>query len=47
MAAVRIMGGLGPKAKDAIPILRELQFDENGSMRRTASEALKQIDAKE
>ena len=45
MAAVRIMGGLGPKAKEAIPILRELRFDENGPMRGVASEALKQIDS--
>jgi hypothetical protein len=45
--AIKILSSFGPKAKDAIPVLKQLKLDENESVRKAAWEALKQIDANE
>jgi hypothetical protein len=44
VAAVQLLGRFGPRAKDAVPILRQLKLDENAKMRQAASDALKQIE---
>jgi hypothetical protein len=47
VAAVKILGRFGPKAKEAVPMLTHLKLDESESMRKAATEALTQIQAKE
>jgi hypothetical protein len=44
VAAVKILGTFGPRAKEAVPMLTQMKLDENESMRQAASEAFKQID---
>jgi HEAT repeat protein len=44
--AIEALGAIGPKAKDAIPALKEIADDENQSstMRRAAGTAMKKIE---
>jgi hypothetical protein len=43
VAAVKMLGRFGAKAKEAVPILKQLKLDENESMRKAASEALDRV----
>jgi Domain of unknown function (DUF4878) len=47
VAAVKMLSRFGSKAKEAAPTLKQLKLDQNGTMRQAASDALKEIDAKE